>query len=277
MTTLPLSGGGAIPHIGYGVWRLDDDRATRLVGAAIAAGYRHIDTAQAYGNEAGVGRAIAEAPVARDALFVTSKLRTRDQGRDAARRSFDETMARLGLDVLDLFLIHWPVPQHDRYVETWQALVELQAEGRIAHIGVSNFLPAHLDRLKAETGVVPAVNQVELHPLYQQRALRDYHAQHGIVTTCYSPLGGDGADLLRDPVIAGIATAVGRTPAQVVLRWHVQSGLVPLPKTATPTRLPENIAVFDFTLSADHMAALGALDRPDGKALPHPEEMNTLF
>lgn len=271
---LPLGDGNAIPRLGFGVWRLDDAETPALVGAAIDAGYRHIDTAQAYENEAGVGRAIRESGVPREELFVTSKLRNRHQGYDAARRSFDETMDRLGLDVLDLFLIHWPTPARDLYAETWRAFVELRAEGRVRSIGVSNFLPAHIERIAAETGATPAVNQLELHPAYQQRDVRDFHAERGIVLESYSPLGGDGAAILRDPAVESIARTHGRTPAQVVLRWHLQQDLVALPKTATPARIRENLAVRDFSLDDEDMTRLRALDRADGKTLPTPEQMN---
>ena len=275
--TIALNDGHHIPRLGFGVWRLPDEDAPAVVGGAIQAGYRHIDTAQGYDNEEGVGRAVREAPVPRSELFITSKERTRDQGYDSTFRSLEGSLKRLGLDYLDLFLIHWPVPEHDRYAETWRALVELQAQGRVRSIGVSNFLPTHFDRLIGETGVVPAVNQVELHPRYQQRDIRDWHAAHGIATESYSPLGGEGAAVLREPVVADIAARLGRTPAQVVIRWHLQQDLVVLPKTANPTRAVENLDVWGFTLSPEDMAQINALDRPDGKTLPRPEEMNDLF
>jgi 2,5-diketo-D-gluconate reductase A len=272
-----LNDGNRIPRVGFGVWRLPDDDAPEVVGAAIRAGYRHIDTAQGYGNEEGVGRAVREAEVPRAELFITSKERTGDQGYDTTLRSFDASLDRLGLDYLDLFLIHWPVPRHDRYAETWKAFVELQRQGRVRSIGVSNFLPAHLERIIGETGVTPAVNQVELNPGYQQRTLRDWHRAHGIVTESYSPLGGVGAALLDDAVIRGVATRLGRTPAQVVIRWHLQKDLVVLPKTSSPERARDNLAVWDFELGAADMAALDGLDGPGGKALPEPQDMNNLF
>ena len=275
--TLTLNDGHAIPRLGFGVWRLPDEDAPSVVGAAIEAGYRHIDTAQGYGNEEGVGQAVREALVPRDELFITSKQRTRDQGYDSTFRSFEGSLQRLGLDWIDLFLIHWPVPQHDLYAETWKALVELRAQGRVRSIGVSNFLPAHIERIMGETGVAPAVNQVELHPRYQQRDIRDWHAERGIVIESYSPLGGDGAAVLREPAVTDIAARLGKTPAQVVIRWHLQQDLVVLPKTASPTRAAENLDVWDFALDADDMARLEALDRADSKTLPRPEEMNDLF
>jgi 2,5-diketo-D-gluconate reductase A len=275
--TIVLNDGHAIPRLGFGVWRLPDEDAPGVVGAAIKTGYRHIDTAQGYSNEAGVGRAVREAQVPRGELFVTSKERTGDQGYDSTLRSFEGSLKRLGLEYLDLFLIHWPVPQHDRYAETWKALVALQAQGQVRSIGVSNFLPSHIERIIGETGVAPAVNQVELHPSYQQRDARAWHAAHGIVTESYSPLGGDGAAVLREPVVADIAARLDKTPAQVVVRWHLQQDLVVLPKTSSPARAAENLDVWDFSLSAEDMAQIDALDRPDGKTLPPPDEMNNLF
>ncbi len=272
-----LNDGNRIPRLGFGVWRVPDAEAPALVGAAIAAGYRHIDTAQGYDNERGVGRAVREAAVPRDQLFITSKQRTSHQGRDSTFRSFDETMERLGLETLDLFLIHWPVPAQGRYVETWQAFVELQKQGRVRSVGVSNFLPEHLERIIGETGVTPAVNQVELHPRYQQRDLVAWHGTHGIVTESYSPLGGNGAELLREKTIQDIAQRAGKTPAQVVIRWHLQRNLVVLPKTSNPQRAASNLDVWNFELSDQDMAEIAALDRPDGKILPGPQAMNNLF
>ena len=272
-----LNDGTRIPRLGFGVWRVPDAEAPALVGAAIAAGYRHIDTAQGYDNERGVGRAVREAAVPCDQLFITSKQRTSHQGRDSTFRSFDETMERLGLETLDLFLIHWPVPAQGRYVETWRAFVELQKQGRVRSVGVSNFLPEHLERIIGETGVTPAVNQIELHPRYQQRDLVAWHGTHGIVTESYSPLGGNGAELLRAQAIEDIAERAGKTPAQVVIRWHLQRNLVVLPKTSNPQRAASNLDVWDFELSDQDMAEIASLDRPDGKILPGPQAMNNLF
>jgi 2,5-diketo-D-gluconate reductase A len=275
--TLVLNDGHSIPRLGFGVWRLPDDETTATVTAALNAGYRHIDTAQAYGNEVGTGRAVRESTLPRRDIFVTSKLRTADFPPEKARASFNATMDRLGLDDLDLFLLHWPVPAHDLYLDAWKTLIDLRAQGRVRSIGVSNFLPEHLKRLIDETGVVPAVNQLELHPSYAQRDIRDFHAQHGIAIQCYSPLGGEGAAVLAAPLIAQIAQNHSKSPAQVVIRWHLQQGLIPLPKSATPKRIAENADVWDFDLSDQDMQQIATLDRADGKTLPRPEEMNTLF
>jgi 2,5-diketo-D-gluconate reductase A len=274
---IPLNDGKTIPQLGFGVWRLPEEDAPKVVGAAIREGYRHIDTAQGYDNEAGVGRAIAEADVPREQLFITSKLRNGHQGYERAKSSLDESLGRLQLDHLDLFLIHWPAPAHDRYVETWKALVEARDAGKVRSIGVSNFLPEHIQRIIDATGVVPVVNQVELHPAYQQRDIREWHRDRDIQIECYSPLGGKGSDLLNDPVIREIAEAHGKSPAQVMIRWHLQQNLIVIPKSEKPERAKENFEVWDFALSSDDLARIDALDRPDGKTLPQPEENNELF
>ncbi|HEX7307236.1 aldo/keto reductase [Lentzea sp.] len=261
-----------MPQLGFGVWQVPDADATPAVAEALAAGYRSIDTAAAYGNERGVGEAVAQSGVARDDVFVTTKLWNADHGHDSALRAFDTSMEKLGLDVLDLYLIHWPTPARDLYVDTWKAFVELQKEGRVRAIGVSNFQPAHLRRLIDETGVAPAVNQVELHPYLQQAELRAFHAEHGIQTEAWSPLG-QGGELLADPVVAEIAARHGRSAAQVVLRWHLQIGNVVIPKSVTPSRIRENIAVFDFELAEEELAALSTLDR-GGRIGPNPDELN---
>jgi len=270
-----LNDGNDIPQIGFGVWRLAERDAPAIVGEALRVGYRHIDTAQGYDNEAGVGEAVKRAEVPREEIFVTSKLRTRDQGYDNAKRSFEASLKRLGLDYMDLFLIHWPVPAQDKYAETWKAFVDLQKEGRLRSIGVSNFLPEHLDRIIGETGVAPAVNQIELHPYYQQRDVRDYHAQKGIAIESYSPLGS-GA-VIGDETITQVSRKHGRSVGQTIIRWHLQQGLIVLPKTATHARVRENFEVFDFELDAEDMARIDVLDRPDGKTLTPPERMNNLF
>ncbi|KQT51475.1 hypothetical protein ASG47_00800 [Devosia sp. Leaf420] len=274
---LPLNDGNSIPQLGFGVWRLEEEDAPKVVGAAIDAGYRHIDTAQGYENEAGVGEAIAQASVARDQLFVTSKLRNGHQGYDSALRSLDESLGRLKLDHLDLFLIHWPAPEHDRYADTWRALVEAKKQGKVRSIGVSNFLPEHIQRIIDETGVVPAVNQLELHPAYQQRDIREWHRDKDIQIECYSPLGGQESKLLEDETIKGIADAHGKSTAQVIIRWHLQQNLIVLPKSSKPERAKDNFDVWDFVLSGDDIAKIDALDRPDGKTLPQPDENNQLF
>jgi 2,5-diketo-D-gluconate reductase A len=274
---IPLNDGNRIPQLGFGVWRLDVDDAPEVVGAAIRTGYRHIDTAQGYDNEEGVGRAIAEAEVKRADLFVTSKLRNGDQGYDRAKASLDGSLERLGLDYLDLFLIHWPAPAHDRYVDTWKALVEAQKDGKVRSIGVSNFLPEHIERIIDETGVVPVVNQVELHPAYQQRDIREWHRDHDIQLECYSPLGGQDSNLLDNEAIKEISEAHGKSPAQVIIRWHLQQNLVVIPKSEKPERAAENFDVLDFSLTSEDVRKIDALDQPDGKTLPQPNENNDLF
>ncbi|MCP2249265.1 Aldo/keto reductase [Lentzea aerocolonigenes] len=272
MNTLKLNNGVVMPQFGFGVWQVPDAEAAPAVAEALKAGYRSIDTAAAYGNEGGVGEAIAQSDVDRDDVFITTKLWNSDQGYDSTLRAFDESLKKLKLDVLDLYLIHWPTPARDLYVDTWKAFVQLQKEGRVRAIGVSNFQPAHLRRLIDETGVVPAVNQVELHPYLQQSDLRVFHAQHGIETEAWSPLG-QGGELLNDPVVTEIAARHQRSAAQVVLRWHVQLGTIVIPKSVTPARIRENIAVFDFELSDEEIAALSTLDR-GGRIGPNPDEFN---
>ncbi|WP_375464755.1 aldo/keto reductase [uncultured Methylobacterium sp.] len=267
--TLPFNDGHAMPSLGFGVYQLGEAEAPDIVGRAIRAGYRAIDTAAIYGNEAGVGRTIRGAEVARSDLFVTTKVWNDAQGRDATLRACDASLGKLGLPHVDLYLIHWPCPERKLFVETWRALIELREAGRVRSIGVSNFTEDHLERIVGETGVVPALNQIELHPHFQQASLRAVHDRLGIVTESWSPLG-QGREL-DDPVLAAIGAAHGRSPAQVALRWHVQGGLIAIPKTATPARIAENIAVFDFTLTPDEMAGIAALDRPGGRIGPDPE------
>jgi diketogulonate reductase-like aldo/keto reductase len=270
LNIVKLNNGVEMPQLGFGVWQVPDAEATPAVAEALKAGYRSIDTAAIYGNERGVGQAVADFD--REELFVTTKLWNSDQGFDSTLRAFDESLKKLGLDVLDLYLIHWPTPARDRYVDTWKAFVQLQKEGRVRAIGVSNFQPAHLQRLIDETGVVPAVNQIELHPYLQQTELREFHEKHGIRTEAWSPLG-QGGELLKDPVVEKIALAHGRSPAQVVLRWHLQLGNVVIPKSVTPSRIRENIDVFGFELAAGEMEALSTLDR-GGRIGPNPDEFN---
>jgi 2,5-diketo-D-gluconate reductase A len=263
MTTVPtiaLNDGRRMPRAGLGTWPMGDAEAERAIRAAIPLGYRLIDTAARYGNERGVGRAVAAAPVPREDLFVTTKLRGAQHGYEEALAGFEESRARLGLDYVDLFLIHWPLPRMDRYVDTWRAFIDLQERGLARSIGVSNFTAPQIERLQGETGVLPAVNQVELHPDFAQADLREWHAARGIVTQSWSPLGAR-SPLLSDPVIAGIARGRGRSPAQVVLRWHLQVGAVPIPKSSDPARLAENLDVFGFELDDAEMAALATLDR----------------
>ncbi|GAB7029971.1 aldo/keto reductase [Streptomyces sp. NPDC021749] len=257
--SITLNNGIAMPQLGFGVWQVEDDQAFSVVGQALDAGYRSIDTAAIYGNEKGTGKALAASGIPREELFVTTKLWNSDQGYDATLRAFDTSLTKLGLEYVDLYLIHWPVPSKDTYVETYKAFEKLLADGRAKAIGVSNFLPEHLTRLLGETSVVPAVNQIELHPHLQQEESRAFHVRHGIATEAWSPLG-QGRGLLDDPVIGRIAAKYGKTPAQVVLRWHLQIGNVVIPKSATPSRIIENIAVFGFELDGDDLAALAGLD-----------------
>jgi 2,5-diketo-D-gluconate reductase A len=257
MTTIELNSGRAMPRIGLGVWQVPDDTAADAVATAIAAGYRSIDTAAIYGNERGVGEGIRRAGIARDELFVTTKVWNDRQGYDATLKAFDASLKRLGLDQVDLYLIHWPAPRQDLYLDTWRALERLNAEGRAISIGVSNFHVPHLERLLGQSGVVPALNQIELHPGLQQAELRAFHARHGIATEAWSPLQRGAVDR---PEIVAIAARHGRTPAQVILRWHLQLGNIAIPKSVTPSRIRENIAVFDFALDQADMAAIGKLD-----------------
>ncbi|MEU7302908.1 aldo/keto reductase [Streptomyces sp. NPDC048304] len=263
-----LNNGIEMPQLGYGVWQVPDDEAERTVALALEAGYRSIDTAAIYGNEEGTGRAIAASGLPREDLFVTTKLWNADHGYDAALRAFDASLARLGLDYIDLYLIHWPLPARDAYVDTYKALEKLLSDGRVRAIGVSNFLNEHLERLIAETSVIPAVDQIELHPHLQQHAAREFHAEQGIATEAWSPLG-QGKGLLEVPAIVAIAQKHGRTPAQVVLRWHVQLGNVVIPKSVTPSRIKENIEVFDFSLDDEDLAAISALNE-DRRLGPDP-------
>ncbi|MER7716361.1 aldo/keto reductase [Streptomyces flaveolus] len=269
--TVTLNNGVEIPQLGFGVFQVPDAETTAAVSAALAAGYRSIDTAAIYGNEAGVGRALAESGIARDDLFVTTKLWNADQGYDATLKAFDASLDKLGLDHVDLYLIHWPTPARDLYRESWRAIEKLVADGRIRAAGVSNFQPAHLERLLAGSDLVPAVNQVELHPGLQQSELRAAHARLGIVTEAWSPLA-QGA-VLEDEAITTIAARHGKSAAQVVLRWHLQLGNVVIPKSVTPARIRENLDVFDFTLADDEMTAIAGLDR-DLRTGPHPDELN---
>ncbi|WP_248810743.1 aldo/keto reductase [Frankia sp. AgPm24] len=264
--TVALARGARMPRLGLGTWPLDDRAVQGVVEQAVGLGYRLVDTAHNYGNERGVGAGLRAAGVPREELFVTTKFNKRSHSVRGVRRAAADSLRRLDLDYLDLLLVHWPNPWRDRYVEAWRGLLELQRSGLVRAIGVSNFKPAHLDRLLAETGVAPEVNQIQLDPRLGRAAAREYHAAHGIVTESWSPLGA-GTGLLDEPVIARIAAERGRTPAQVVLRWHLDSGCVVVPKSASERRLAENIAVFDFSLTSAEIAAISALDRgPAGEA-----------
>lgn len=256
--SLELNDGHRIPQLGFGVFQIPPENTTDAVLHALRTGYRSIDTAAAYGNEAEVGEAIARSDLGREEVFVTTKLWNNDHGRDSALRAFERSLRRLGHDYLDLYLIHWPNPARNRHVETWQALCELKDEGRVRSIGVSNFMVEHLEQIIDATGVVPVLNQIELHPRFQQAQLRQMHAQRGILTEAWSPLG-QGQEL-RDRTIEEMASRHGRTPAQVVLRWHVQLGNIVIPKSATPSRIEENFDIFDFELSEGDMRAVAELD-----------------
>jgi diketogulonate reductase-like aldo/keto reductase len=268
-----LNNGVEMPQLGFGVWQVPDADAERVVTTALEAGYRSIDTAAGYDNEEGTGRAVAASGLPREEVFVTTKLGNADHGYDAALRAFDASLARLGLDYVDLYLIHWPLPAQGLYVETYKAFEKLLADGRVRAIGTSNFLPGHLERLAAETSVVPAVNQIELHPHLQQHTARAFHAEQGIATEAWSPLG-QGKGLLEVPAIVAIAQKHGRTPAQVVLRWHVQLGSIVIPKSVTPSRIRENIEVFDFSLDDEDLAAISALNE-DRRLGPDPATLGT--
>ena len=267
--TISLNDGRPMPQLGFGVWQVPNHEARSVVAQAIAAGYRSIDTAAMYGNEEGVGEAVRAAPVPREELFVATKLWNSDHGYDAALAAFDGSLARLGLDFVDLYLIHWPLPRGEAYLDTWRALIRLREEGRAKSIGVSNFTIRHLRRLMDETGVVPALNQIELHPRFQQRELREFHARHGIATEAWSPLG-KGA-LMNDPTLAGVADKHRRTPAQVILRWHLDNGVIAIPKSVNPSRIRENISLFDFELSSEDRRAIESLDDRTGRIGPDPD------
>jgi 2,5-diketo-D-gluconate reductase A len=256
---ITLGDGVRIPQLGFGVFQVPAQDTARAVGLALEAGYRHIDTAAAYRNEAGVGEAVRDARLGRDEVFITTKCFNSDHGFALATRALHDSLERLGMEQVDLYLIHWPVPSRDRYVETWQAFIGAHQQGLVRSIGVSNFQPDHLRRLIDETGVTPSVNQVELHPRLQQADLRRVHEELGIATEAWSPLAQ--GEVLDDPVISSIAEAHRRTPGQVVLRWHLQLGNIVIPKSVTPERIVENFDVFDFELSREEMSQIESLDR----------------
>ncbi|MGF3056752.1 aldo/keto reductase [Microbacterium sp. YY-01] len=273
---IELLDGHRIPQLGYGVFKVPADDAERAVSEALEIGYRHIDTAAIYGNEEGVGKAIAASGIARDELYVTTKLWNDRHDGDEPDAAIAESLERLGLDFVDLYLVHWPTPARDNYVHAWQKLVGIRERALTRSIGVSNFLVPHLERIVAETGVTPVVNQIELHPAYQQRDVVQWCTQHGVHIEAWGPLGQGKYDLFGTPAVAQAAEAVDRTAAQVVLRWHLQKGNIIFPKSVRAERLRENIAVFDFELTDDQVAAIDALDPGDGsgRVSAHPEEMN---
>ncbi|MEE4023264.1 aldo/keto reductase [Gordonia sp. PKS22-38] len=282
LPTIELSTGALIPQLGLGVWQADDSDTEKAVEYAIGtAGYRHIDTAAAYGNEAAVGRGITASGVDRGDVFVTTKLWNADHGRDRAHRAIDASLERLGLDHVDLYLIHWPLQNRDRMIETWRALVEIRDAGKASAIGVSNFEPHHLDAIIDATGEVPAVDQVELHPRLAQQELRSYCATKGIAVEAWSPLGGSGSGwgadsspntLLTDPALTDIGERHGRSAAQVMIRWHLQNGVIVIPKSVHEERIAQNIDVLDFELDDADMAAIAALDT-GARVGAHPDEL----
>jgi 2,5-diketo-D-gluconate reductase A len=270
---IKLNDGNKVPQLGFGVFQIPPEETAAAVKHALEVGYRHIDTAEMYRNEREVGEGIKAAGVDRADVYITSKLNNGFHEPDVARRAFAETLSALDTDHVDLFLIHWPLPTlyGGDFVSTWKVLEEFKADGRARSVGVSNFEPDHLKRLAAESDVVPAVNQIELHPYFQNRAAATYGAEHGIATEAWSPIAQ--GDVLDDPVVVEIAAAVARTPAQVVLRWHIQHDFIVFPKSTTPARIEENFRIFDFELDADQVAAIDALDRGEsGRRGPDPNK-----
>ncbi|MEW2480905.1 aldo/keto reductase [Mycobacterium sp. NPDC049093] len=266
-----LNDGNSVPQVGLGVWQTPAEETVRAVSAALQAGYRHIDTAAAYRNEAETGRGLVDSGVPREDVFLVTKLWNSDQGYDSTLAAFDASLERLGVDYLDLYLIHWPVPANNAYVDTFKAFAHLRDQGRIRSIGVSNFAPEHLNVLIDATGIVPAVNQIELHPLLPQHELREVHARLGIATEAWSPLGQ--GSLLTDPVITGIAERHGKTPAQVLIRWHIHLGNIVIPKSVNPERIVSNFDVFDFDLDESDMSAIASLET-DTRLGPDPRTFN---
>lgn len=268
--SIPLNDGNAIPQLGLGVYKVDDDEAERASSIALEVGYRHLDTAEYYANEAGVGRALRASGLPRDDVFVTTKVWNDQQGYESTLLSFDRSMKRLGLDVVDLYLIHWPAPRQDLYIETYRALEKIREEGRARSIGVSNFQTHHLERLLGETDIVPVINQVEVQPWLQQRDLRAFGDARHIVTEAWSPLAR--GRILDEPTLTSLASKYGVSTAQIVIRWHLQSGLVVIPKSVTPSRIAENFDVFGFELSPDDLATIDGLDSGE-RVGSHPDEV----
>jgi len=266
--SITFNDGRSIPQVGLGVWQTPNDVAVDAVRTALAAGYRHIDTAAGYQNEEGVGKGLKASGLAREEVFITTKVRNEDQGHDTALAAVANSLKLLDTDYLDLCLIHWPSPWRGKYVETWQALVDLKSQGKIRSIGVSNFEAEHLDAIIAATGETPVLNQIELHPQFQQSKMRAVNAERGIATESWSPLGQ--GKLLEDEAIAAIAEKHGRKPAQVIIRWHIENGLIVIPKSVTASRIIDNFDVFDFSLDADDMAKIAALDSENGRMGPDP-------
>ncbi|MGP6177644.1 aldo/keto reductase [Microbacterium sp. A196] len=271
-----LNDGHSIPQLGYGVFKVDPEATEKAVSEALEAGYRHIDTAAIYGNEEGVGAAIAKSGIERSELYITTKLWNDRHDGDEPNKAIAESLDKLGLEQVDLYLVHWPTPAKDNYVHAFAKLIELREQGHTRSIGVSNFLVPHLERVVAETGVTPAVNQIELHPAYQQRDVVEWAADHGIRIEAWGPLGQGKYDLFGTPAVVDAAAAHGKTPAQIVIGWHLQKGNIVFPKSVHAERLRQNLDVFDFTLTGAEIAAIDALDPQDGSGRvgTHPEDFN---
>lgn len=267
---LKMNDGNTIPQLGYGVWKISDEDAEGSVLQALKTGYRHIDTAKIYNNEGGVGRGIAASDIAREKIFITTKVWNSDQGYDETLKAFDESAKRLGVKTIDMYLIHWPMPVRDQFVETWKALIRLRQENRVRSIGVCNFRIADLERLIKETGVAPAVNQVELHPQFQQKELRIFHEKNNILTEAWAPLGR--GLFFDDPLLQSIAKEHSKTVAQIVLRWHMELGTIAIPKSQSAARMAENFDIFDFKLTASDHDKIASLDKIDGRMGPNPDE-----
>ena len=273
MDFITLNNGLKMPQLGFGVWQVENDEATKVVAKALETGYTSIDTATIYTNEIGVGRALHDTKIPREELFITTKVWNSDQGYDNTLRAFDESLNRLGLEYVDLYLIHWPTPEFDDYVDTYKALEKLYKDGRVKAIGVCNFEIEHLQRLLDECDIPPVLNQVECHPYLAQTELKEFCAKHHIFVEAWSPLE-QGGDVLKDPTVLKIAQAKEKSPAQVVLRWHLQNNTIAIPKSVTPARIEENFDVFDFELTDEDMAAINALNKNKRNG-PHPNEMNS--
>ncbi len=266
--SVKLNDGNQIPQLGFGVWQVGNDEAVAAVSEALQVGYRHIDTAAIYGNEEGTGKAIKSSGIAREDIFLTTKLWNGEQGYESTLKAFDESLKKLGTDYVDLYLIHWPAPSKDLFVETWRAFIKLKEEGRIKSIGVSNFRTVDLERVIKESGITPVLNQIELHPQFQQDELRLFHSKHNIATEAWSPLGQ--GKILEDETLKAIAERHGKSVAQVILRWHIETGNIVIPKSVTPARIKENFDVFDFSLNGTDHDAITKLDRADGRIGPNP-------
>ena len=266
--TVKLNDGNHIPQLGYGVWQVGNDEAVTAVSEALKAGYRHIDTAAIYGNEEGVGKAIKSSGIERGDIYLTTKLWNGEQGYESTLKAFDASLKKLGTDYVDLYLIHWPMPSKDLFMETWRAFLKLKEEGRAKSIGVSNFRTADLERIITESGVTPVLNQIELHPQFQQDELRLFHSKHDIATEAWSPLGQ--GKILEDATLKVIAEKHGKSVAQIILRWHIETGNIVIPKSVTPARITENFDIFDFRLNGTDHDAITKLDKADGRIGPNP-------